>query len=166
MIIAGLENFVVDITGEEGRWFSRSWRGVSLYFYLQPDRSDSQVFSAHGQLQHDPVVCHRCFLLYPLYRYKVHGAKYYKHFMGRSVAGAGNAALELISHFARVLSLSMRLFGNMSGHELVLAIFFGLRCIFCSFADHGHGVFVSFVQAFVFFMLSIMYFAGAMEHAH
>ncbi len=55
----------------------------------------------------------------------------------------------------------------MSGHELVLAILFGLAgAFFVPLPIMAMGIFVAFVQAFVFFMLSIMYFTGAMEHAH
>jgi len=75
--------------------------------------------------------------------------------------------IELIGHLARILSLSFRLFGNITGHELVLMILFGLAgAFFAPLPIMGMGIFVAFVQAFVFFLLSIMYFSGAMEHAH
>ncbi|NQT70371.1 MAG: F0F1 ATP synthase subunit A, partial [Desulfobacteraceae bacterium] len=75
--------------------------------------------------------------------------------------------IELIGHVARVLSLTFRLFGNMMGHELVLMILFGLAgAFFAPLPIMALGIFVALVQAFVFFLLSIMYFAGAMEHAH
>ena len=75
--------------------------------------------------------------------------------------------IELNGHFARIISLSFRLFGNIMGHELVLMILFMLAgAFFFFFSIMAMGIFVSFVQAFVFFLLSIMYFAGAMEHAH
>jgi F-type H+-transporting ATPase subunit a len=75
--------------------------------------------------------------------------------------------IELIGHTARILSLSIRLFGNIAGHELVVGILFLLAGAFFAPAPiMVLGIFVSVVQAFVFFLLSIMYFAGAMEHAH
>jgi F-type H+-transporting ATPase subunit a len=75
--------------------------------------------------------------------------------------------IELIGHLARILSLSFRLFGNMMGHEMVLAILFGLAgMFFAPLPIMALGVFVALVQAFVFFLLSIMYFSGAMAHAH
>ena len=75
--------------------------------------------------------------------------------------------IELIGHMARVLSLTFRLFGNMMGHELVLGILFGLAGAFLApLPIMGLGIFVALVQAFVFFLLSIMYFTGSMEHAH
>jgi F-type H+-transporting ATPase subunit a len=75
--------------------------------------------------------------------------------------------IEIIGHAARILSLSFRLFGNMMGHELVLGILFALAgAFFAPLPIMALGIFVAFVQAFVFFLLSIMYFTGAMEHAH
>ena len=75
--------------------------------------------------------------------------------------------IEIIGHLARILSLSFRLFGNMMGHELVLTILFALAgAFFAPLPIMALGIFVALVQAFVFFLLSIMYFAGAMEHAH
>ncbi len=75
--------------------------------------------------------------------------------------------IEIIGHFARILSLSFRLFGNMMGHEIVLGILFGLAGLFFApLPIMALGIFVAFVQAFVFFLLSVIYFTGAMEHAH
>ena len=75
--------------------------------------------------------------------------------------------IEVIGHAARILSLSFRLMGNMMGHELVLAILFGLAGLFFApLPIMALGVFVALVQAFVFFLLSVMYFTGALEHAH
>jgi F-type H+-transporting ATPase subunit a len=75
--------------------------------------------------------------------------------------------IEIIGHVARVLSLTFRLFGNMMGHELVLGILFMLAgAFFAPLPIMVLGVFVALVQAFVFFLLSVMYFAGSMEHAH
>ncbi len=69
-----------------------------------------------------------------------------------------------------VLSLTFRLLENMMGHELVLGILFMLAgAFFAPLPIMVLSVFVALVQAFVFFLLSVMYFslsAGAMEHAH
>jgi F-type H+-transporting ATPase subunit a len=75
--------------------------------------------------------------------------------------------IEIIGHLARILSLSFRLFGNMMGHELVLGILFALAGAFLvPLPIMILGILVATIQAFVFFMLSVMYFTGAMEHAH
>jgi F-type H+-transporting ATPase subunit a len=99
---------------------------------------------------------------------KYHGAKYIKHFMGPIWWMVPIIMpIEIIGHLARILSLSFRLFGNMMGHELVLGILFFLAgAFFAPLPIMALGIFVALVQAFVFFLLSIMYFTGAMEHAH
>ena len=99
---------------------------------------------------------------------KYHGIKYIKHFLG-PVWWLIPIILpiEIIGHLARILSLSFRLFGNITGHELVLMILFMLAgAFFAPLPIMAMGIFVAFVQAFVFFLLSIMYFSGAMEEAH
>jgi len=169
IILEGLENFMVDITGEEGRWFFPVLGTVFLYIFacnltglipgfFPPTASYNTTLSC--------AIVVFCFTHYIGIRY--HGVKYYKHFIGPVWWLVPiMLPIELISHSARVLSLSMRLFGNMSGHELVLAILFGLAgAFFVPLPIMAMGIFVAFVQAFVFFMLSIMYFTGAMEHAH
>ena len=169
IIIEGLENFMVDITGEEGRWFFPVLGTVFLYIFacnltglipgfFPPTASYNTTLSC--------AIVVFCFT--HIIGIKYHGVKYYKHFIGPVWWLVPiMLPIELISHFARVLSLSMRLFGNMSGHELVLAILFGLAgAFFVPLPIMAMGIFVAFVQAFVFFMLSIMYFTGAMEHAH
>jgi F-type H+-transporting ATPase subunit a len=99
---------------------------------------------------------------------KYHGASYIKHFLGPVWWMIPIIfPIEVIGHLARILSLSFRLFGNLMGHELVLGILFGLAgAFFVPLPIMALGILVCFIQAFVFFMLSIMYFTGAMEHAH
>ena len=72
-----------------------------------------------------------------------------------------------ISNAARLLSLSMRLFGNIMAKETLLGILFLLAgAFFAPLPILFLGVFVSIVQALVFVLLSILYFSGSMEHAH
>jgi F-type H+-transporting ATPase subunit a len=99
---------------------------------------------------------------------KFHGAKYIKHFLGPVWwLSPLIFIIELIGHLARILSLSIRLFGNITGHELVLGILFLLAgAFFAPLPIMALGIFVALLQAFVFLLLSIIYFSGAMEHAH
>jgi F-type H+-transporting ATPase subunit a len=74
--------------------------------------------------------------------------------------------IEVISHLSRPLSLSIRLFGNIFAEHTLAAVFFmlvpfGLPLIFAPL-----GVFVAFMQTFVFILLSMVYIAGALEHGH
>jgi len=91
--------------------------------------------------------------------------------------------IEIISELARPVSLSFRLFGNMMAKELLLAILALLIIVF--FQSHGmlqkalsvvplvlqplmllFGLFVAFIQAFIFTVLSIFYIGGAVAEDH
>jgi F-type H+-transporting ATPase subunit a len=100
--------------------------------------------------------------------FKCHGLGYYKHFMGPSpVLAPFMFLLELISNFARLISLSMRLFGNIFAKEVLLAVLFMLAgAFFAPLPILCLGVLVSVIQAVVFVLLAVLYCAGAMEHAH
>ncbi len=100
--------------------------------------------------------------------FKFHGLNYYKHFMGPSKWLAPFMfLLELISNFARLISLSMRLFGNIFAKEVLLSVLFMLAgAFFAPLPILMLGVLVSVIQAVVFVLLSVLYCAGAMEHAH
>lgn len=118
---------------------------------------------------------------------------YLKHFMGPVPALAPlMVPIELISHLARPLSLSLRLFGNMTGGHILLAIIFFLMGLdgLIGWALSGSTagaivgsigglvmivftigflfplkILVSVLQAFIFIMLTMLYIAGAIEHA-
>jgi len=104
------------------------------------------------------------FFLYQFYGFKVHGVKYLKHFTGPLLWLAPLMfPIEIIGHLARPMSLSLRLFGNMMGDHLVLAIFFLLAPLVVPLPIMFIGIFVSVIQTLVFVMLSMAYFSGAIE---
>ena len=74
--------------------------------------------------------------------------------------------IEIISHLARPLSLSMRLFGNMTGDHKALSIFLGFGIWLLPAVFYGLGTFVSFMQTFVFVLLAAVYFDDALAEAH
>lgn len=98
---------------------------------------------------------------------KEHGMKYVKHFIG-PIWWLTPIVLpiEIIGHLARPVSLSLRLFGNMYGHEIVLMIFFGLVPILVPIPMMVMGILVALIQTFVFTLLTMIYIAGALEEAH
>ena len=169
LIVSGIEDFMVSITGEEGRWLFPIVATVFIYIltcnliglvpgFFPPTASLNTTAS--------------CALVVVVFTHvigiKYHGVKYIKHFVGPVWWMIPIILpIELIGHVARILSLSFRLFGNMMGHELVLGILFALAgAFFAPLPIMALGIFVALVQAFVFFLLSVMYFTGAMEHAH
>jgi len=169
LAISGMEEFMVDITGDEGRWFFPLVATIFFYVFIGNLIGLVPGFFPPTANLNTTASCALvvfCFTHYIGIKY--HGAKYIKHFLGPVWWMAPLIfIIEIIGHFARILSLSFRLFGNMMGHEIVLAILFGLAgAFFAPLPIMALGIFVSFVQGFVFFLLSIIYFAGAMEHAH
>lgn len=72
--------------------------------------------------------------------------------------------IEIISHIARPLSLTLRLAGNMIGDHKVLGLFLGLAPIIVPVPIMVLGIIVCVVQALVFCMLSVVYIGMAIEH--
>lgn len=98
---------------------------------------------------------------------KEHGLSYLKHFTGPIWWLVPlMLPIEIIGHLARPVSLTLRLFGNMYGHEIVLMIFLFLAPALVPIPMMLMGILVAFIQAFVFTLLSMIYFAGALEEAH
>lgn len=169
IIVGGIEDFMVSVTGEEGRWLFPLAATVFLYIFV------SNVVGIVPGLFPPTANINTtlsCALVVVVFTHiiglKYHGIKYIKHFLGPVWWLAPLIfIIEIIGHLARILSLTFRLFGNMMGHEIVLGILFALAGLYLApLPIMGLGIFVAFVQAFVFFLLSIIYFSGAMEHAH
>jgi F-type H+-transporting ATPase subunit a len=76
--------------------------------------------------------------------------------------------IEIISHFSRVLSLSLRLFGNIFGEELVIVILASIIPFVVPLPMMLLGLVTGGLQAFIFVLLSIIYLQGAVavEHGH
>ncbi len=169
ILISGIEEFMVDVTGEEGRWLFPLAATIFIYIFICNLVGLVPGFYPPTANLNTTLSCALVVVVFThVLGVKYHGAKYVKHFLGPIWWMAPLILpIEIIGHLARVLSLSFRLFGNMMGHELVLAILFFLGGLFLApLPIMALGIFVSLVQAFIFFLLSIMYFTGAMEHAH
>jgi F-type H+-transporting ATPase subunit a len=112
------------------------------------------------------------FLATHFFGLKIHKHKYILHFLGpmRSVAALPLMAMmfivESISHLARPVTLSVRLFGNMIAKHYLLLILGILVPMIVPTVILGLGVLVSVVQALVFSLLTTLYLAGAVEEAH
>jgi len=113
-----------------------------------------------------PVACALViFVMYNYYGFKESGLSYLKHFAGPVVFLAPLMfIIEVISHFVRPLSLSLRLFMNISGDHLVLGVFTNLVHFVIPAIFVGLGIFVSLLQAFIFTVLSAIYISLATAH--
>ena len=169
IILGGIEDFMVDITGEEGRWLFPIIATIFIYIFASNLIGLVPGFFPPTASLNTTASCALVVVIFThIIGVKYHGIKYIKHFLGPVWWMIPIIfPIEVIGHVARILSLSFRLFGNMMGHELVLGILFALAGLFFApLPIMALGIFVALVQAFVFFLLSIMYFTGAMEHAH
>jgi F-type H+-transporting ATPase subunit a len=169
VIISGLEEFMVGITGEEGRDSAPLLLTIFLFvllgnlfglvpgFYPPTASINTTVALAVIAVAWSHII-----------GIKKHGVKYIKHFLGPvPVLMPLFFIIEVIGHLARVLSLTLRLFGNMMGHELVVGILLMLAGPFLiPLPIMAMGILVSLIQAIVFFLLPTMYIAGAIEEAH
>jgi F-type H+-transporting ATPase subunit a len=107
------------------------------------------------------------FLLTHVYGVKEHGLSYFKHFLGPSpLLIPLMLPIELISHIARPLSLTVRLMGNMMADHKVVMSFFALVPILVPLPFLLLGLLVCMIQALVFCTLTMVYIAMAVEHEH
>jgi F-type H+-transporting ATPase subunit a len=74
--------------------------------------------------------------------------------------------IEIVSHLARPLSLTFRLFGNMFAGEQVTGVFLGLTYLVVPAIFMALHVFVAFIQAYIFTLLTMIYVSGATAHEH
>ena len=76
--------------------------------------------------------------------------------------------IEIIGHLARMLSLTVRLTANMfADHTLVaIALMFPVVQLFTPWVMMGLGLFVAFLQAFIFAYLTTVYIGQAVQEAH
>jgi F-type H+-transporting ATPase subunit a len=124
-----------------------------------------------------PLGCAICsFVYYHTQGFKHAGPKYLLHFFGPPMEGMPLIAkiflaalmlpIEIVSHLARLLSLTVRLWANIFAGDLVTLVFFsmipiGIPVIFVSLH-----IAVAFLQAYVFMLLSIIYVSGAVAEEH
>lgn len=115
-----------------------------------------------------PLGCALCaFVYYQTQGFKHAGIGYLKHFAGPMPALAPlMIPIELISHLARVLSLTIRLFANMFAGDMVTLVFFSLVPIGVPIAFLGLHIGVSLLQTYIFVLLTTVYLQGAVADEH
>jgi F-type H+-transporting ATPase subunit a len=108
------------------------------------------------------------FAYYNLMGVREHGVgKYMAHFAGPiKLMAPLMVPIEIISHLGRLLSLTVRLYANMFAGEQVTLVFLSLVPLVVPVAFMGLHIFVSFLQAFVFSLLTMIYVSQATEHEH
>jgi F-type H+-transporting ATPase subunit a len=98
---------------------------------------------------------------------KANGLSYLKHFLGPVLWLAPlMVVIEIASHVFRPLSLGLRLRGNIFADHIVAGAFSGLVPYLVPVIFYGLGVFVAFVQAFVFCLMTMVYISLSTAHDH
>jgi len=126
-------------------------------------------FESPTQVHYVPAGCAIiAFLYYNFVGIRKNGPlKYLKHFAGPIWWMAPLMfVIEIISHLARPLSLTIRLFANMYAGEQVTLVFLSLTYFIAPALFMGLHVFVSLLQAYIFMLLTMMYVGGAVAEEH
>jgi F-type H+-transporting ATPase subunit a len=115
-----------------------------------------------------PLGCAICaFVYYQVQGFKHAGVGYLKHFAGPIAALSPlMIPIELISHLARVLSLTIRLTANMFAGDMVTWVFFSLIPIGVPIVFLGLHIGVSLLQTYIFVLLTTVYLQGAVSEEH
>ncbi len=165
----GISGFMRDIVGPEHRRFFPIIGALFLYIlvcnviglvpgFMSPT-SDINVTAGCAVT---------VFLYYNFQGFRVHGfLKYMAHFAGPSLFIAPLLfTIEIISHFARPFSLSVRLYGNIFAEELIIGVLNSLFPFLLALPVMALALFASTIQAFIFIVLTMVYIGGAVEHGH
>jgi F-type H+-transporting ATPase subunit a len=115
-----------------------------------------------------PLGCAVCaFVYYQSQGFRHHGIAYLKHFMGPMWwLAIIMIPIEIISHLARMLSLTVRLYANMFAGDMVTWVFFSLVPIAVPIAFLGLHIGVSLLQTYIFVLLTMVYLSGAVAEEH
>ncbi|WP_319763430.1 F0F1 ATP synthase subunit A [Maridesulfovibrio sp.] len=168
IIIGGLEDFVVSNVGEGGRQVFPFMCTLFVYILVLNLMGLVPGFDAPTANVNTNAAMAVCtFLYYNYIGIKLHGAGYIKHFMGPIPALSPLMfIIEVVSHISRPLSLTLRLFGNIRGEEIVLVLLFLLAPVVSTLPMYFLFMLAKVIQAFIFFMLTMIYLKGSLEEAH
>jgi F-type H+-transporting ATPase subunit a len=167
LIIQFFESQIVEIIGPEGRKFLPVLGTVGLFILtcnligLIPG-----LMSPTSKLNVTIGCALTVFVYYHVQGFKAQGVRrYLKHFLGPIPAMAPlMLPIELISHFSRPVSLSIRLFSNIFAEDVLIVVMASLLPFVLPLPFMALSIFTAFLQAFVFILLSCIYIAGAVEH--
>lgn len=184
-IVDALTNLVVGIIGEGGRRYVPFLGTLFVYiFVMNIFGLIPGMFSSTSKLNTTLALAICVFLYVQFEGIRIQGIKgYVLHLAGSPKSGVEwalvplNLPLHIIGELAKPISLSLRLFGNISGEDMLLAIFVGLGImITSSFLPQWLpgiplqlpfiflALLTSFVQALVFTLLSTIYFSLMTHH--
>ena len=168
VIIGGLSDLLNNTMGHEGRKFFPLIATIGLFILTSNLMGLIPGFEAPtANLNTNASMAIIVFAITHYVGIKVHGFKYVKQFIGPVWWLAPIMfIIELVSHLVRPLSLTVRLFGNIEGGHIVVAVLFLLTPFLVPLPILLLKILISVIQTLVFVLLSMMYISGAMEEAH
>jgi F-type H+-transporting ATPase subunit a len=171
-IFEGLNGFVEgqsrDVIGPHSEGFTPFLMSLGLFILI------GNLFGVVPGLESptgSPVVplgCAICAFVYYQYQgFRASGVGYLKHFLGPMWwLSPLMLPLEIISHLARLMSLTIRLYANMFAGDMVTLVFFSLIPIAVPVVFLGLHIGVALLQAYIFVLLTTVYLAGAVATEH
>jgi F-type H+-transporting ATPase subunit a len=166
MIFGLFEGLVTDTIGPEGKRYLPMIGTIGLFIFSCNAIGLVPGFMSPTSKLNVTVGCALVvFVYYHAQGIKAQGLKYFKHFVGPIPALAPLIIpIEIISHFSRPVSLSMRLFGNIFAEELLIIIMASIIPFLLPLPFMAVAIFTAVIQAFVFVLLACIYIAGAIAH--
>jgi F-type H+-transporting ATPase subunit a len=168
VIIGGFDSLLNDTMGPHGRRFFPLIATLGLYILASNLLGLVPGFeSPTANLNTTVSMAIVVFATTHIVGIRIHGFKYVKQFMGPIWwLTPLMMPIEIISHLSRPLSLSVRLFGNIMGEDIVLAVVLLLVPLLVPLPVFALMIFTSVIQTLVFMLLAMMYIAGALEESH
>ena len=172
-IIEGVENFVQqqsrEIIGDHSEGFTAFLVTLGLFILICNLLGLVPGFESPTATPSVPLGC----AIVAFFYYHVQGIrrqgplKYARHFAGPMLLLAPlMIPIEIVSHLARVLSLTIRLYANMFAGDLVTMVFFSLVPVGIPVVFLGLHIGVSLLQTYIFVLLTMVYLAGAVAVEH
>ena len=168
VIIDTLDALLVDTMGHQGRKFFPLIATLGIFILTANLIGIIPGFeSPTANINTTAAMALVVFLSTHVVGVSIHGLKYFKQFLGPVWWLIPiMLPIEIISHLSRPLSLTFRLFGNIAGEDIVLAVVLLLVPLLVPLPVFILMIFTSIVQTLVFMLLAMMYIAGALEAGH
>ncbi len=177
----GIEGFVLDqsheIIGQHSEPYTAFFAILFIFILISNLIGLIPGFESPTGVPVVPLGCAICaFIYYHTQGFKHAGPKYLMHFFGPPMEGMPVIAkillamlmlpIELVSHFARLLSLTVRLWANIFAGDLITLVFFSMIPIGVPIIFSGLHIVVAVLQAYVFMLLTIIYVSSAVAEEH
>ena len=168
IVVGGLDTFITDLMGPAGRKFFPLVATIFVFILIGNLLGKVPGFeSPTGNWNTTLAMALIVFIVYQSVGIWTHGFKYVKQFLGPIWwLSPLMLPIEIVSHFVRIVSLSVRLFGNMTGGHIAVCVLFFLAPFLIPSAMTALELLVAVIQTMVFVILTLSYITGALAEEH